>query len=251
MHVESGDETALTQEFAQKMAIDLDLDGVDGSDLDFPVQITMDVPEGFDASSMKLFHIHDGVEEEVKFTSKGGAITFKTVSFSPFVFAQDGTGSETEVPDITGSDITSSDDDDSVSYGSSSGITRNDSQKGVVNSNTGIVTGSGEGYSRWQSETNKNGSVSWRLCYADGTYASGTVTTDQNGHPQEQPAWELVDGAWFAFGSNGYAVNGFVFDPYLGGTFYIDINTGMVTGWRLNNGWYVDKNGIWDGQKQK
>ena len=41
------------------------------------------------------------------------------------------------------------------------------------------------------------------------------------------------------FGADGYAKSGLVFDPALGGYFYIDINTGMKTGWQLiDNEWY-------------
>ena len=67
------------------------------------------------------------------------------------------------------------------------------------------------------------------------------------------------------FGADGYAKSGLVFDPALGGYFYIDINTGMKTGWQLIDGkWYyfggdslmvtsqttpdgyhVDKDGVW------
>ena len=66
-----------------------------------------------------------------------------------------------------------------------------------------------------------------------------------------------------------------IYDPALGGYFYIDTNTGMKTGWQLIDGkwyyfnpvsdgkqgimfadawidgWYVDKNGLWNGEQKK
>ena len=155
------------------------------------------------------------------------------------------------------------------------GTITTDQQKGQVNSLTGIITGTGSGYSIWQPETKADGTTSWKLRYADGTTAAGTMVTDAAGKTYEQPAWEMVNGAWYPFGADGYVKSGMVFDPALGGYFYIDINTGMKTGWQMIDGkwyyfnpvsdgkrgilftdtwvdgWYVDKNGIWNEEEKK
>lgn len=174
-----------------------------------------------------------------------------------------------------GSSSGSSSDGGSGSAGSTQGTTAMDTKKGVVNSVTGIVTGSGDGHSDWQQETAPDGSIVWRLRYADGTYAAGAIVAEADGTTCEQPAWELINGGWYPFGADGYARSGMVFDLALGGYFYIDINTGMKTGWQLIDGkWYyfnpvsdgrkgimfvdtwvdgcyVDKNGIWEEGRRK
>ena len=140
----------------------------------------------------------------------------------------------------------------------------------MVNTLTGIITGTGDGYSSWNQDN-----TGWKLRYADGTFASGTIAAAADGSTYEQPAWEMINGAWYAFGADGYAKNGLVPDPALGGYFYIDINSGMKTGWQLIDGqwryfnplsdgkkgimiedawidgWYVDKNGVWNGEAKK
>lgn len=155
------------------------------------------------------------------------------------------------------------------------GTTAQDPKKGKVNSLTGIITGSGSGYSNWQPETAADGTVRWKLQYADGTTAAGTIVTGEDGSTYEQPAWEMVNGAWYPFGADGYVQSGMIYDPALGGYFYIDTNTGMKTGWQLIDGkwyyfnpvsdgkqgimfadawidgWYVDKNGLWNGEQKK
>ncbi len=146
---------------------------------------------------------------------------------------------EPDTPSSSGGSSSSSDTESSRS--SASGVTTKDSKKGYVNSLTGIVTGTGDGYSRWVEETPAEGQTGkqWRLQYADGTFAAGTYATDAqgqpildaNGNPVEIPAWEMVNGQWFAFGVDSYAASGWLYDPFYAGWFYIDINAGMKTGW--------------------
>ena len=77
---------------------------------------------------------------------------------------------------------------------------------------TGSINGSaGDGYSHWQQTAAGNDS-SWKLQYADGTYAAGSVITDGAGNQYEQIAWEKVNGAWYAFGADANAKNGWVYD---------------------------------------
>lgn len=121
-----------------------------------------------------------------------------------------------------------------------------DSKKGHVDTLTGIITGSGAEYCTWLQDM-----TGWKLFYADGTYAAGTNITDSAGGTYEQVLWEKVNGAWYAFGTDGYAKSGFVYDYMLLGWFYIDINTGMLTGWQcIDDKWYYF-NPISDGAKGK
>lgn len=121
-----------------------------------------------------------------------------------------------------------------------------DSKKGHVDTLTGIITGSEAGYCTWLQDM-----TGWKLFYTDGTYAAGTNVTDNAGGTYEQILWEKVNGAWYAFGTDGYAKSGFVYDYMLLGWFYIDINTGMLTGWQcIDDKWYYF-NPISDGAKGK
>lgn len=121
-----------------------------------------------------------------------------------------------------------------------------DSTKGMVDPVLGIITGEGSAYSSWTQDPE---SGRWKLRYANGTFAAGTYFTDTDKTTKEQVAWELVNGAWYAFGADGYAKNGFVQDYELGGMFYIDINQGMVTGWQTIEGKWHYFNTVSDGRK--
>ena len=78
-----------------------------------------------------------------------------------------------------------------------------------------------------------------KLQYADGTFAAGSIKTAENGTVYEQPAWEMINGAWYAFGADGYTKSGFFFDHEQNSWFFIDINSGMKTGWQqIENNWY-------------
>ena len=128
----------------------------------------------------------------------------------------------------------SSSSGDSSSSSSKGGTTTKDPVKGYVNSVSGIVTGSGSGYSSWVYD-----STGWWLKYADGSYAKGNITTDAAGKQVEIPHWEFINGKWFAFGASGYIRTGWIYDPVYKHWFCIDVNRGMLTGWQLlNNKWY-------------
>ena len=152
----------------------------------------------------------------------------------------------------SGSSHTSSDGSSDSSFNSSSGLS-------------------------WE-KTENNGqspSQTWKLRYADGTYAAGTMETAEDGTVYEQPHWEMVNGKWYAFGADQYAKDGWVYDRSYGTWFYIDIDRGMYTGWVFINGkwyyfhpisdgrkgamykeqqtpdgYYVDENGAWDGKER-
>ena len=219
-----------------------------------PVTIIMPVPEKIDPDRLRIMHIHRNGSKEAIFpiiTSDGKA-KFTVTEFSKFVFME--RKEQTYYPGGSG-------DSDSGSGGSSSttGTVTTDSKKGQVNSITGIITGSGDGYSKWIAEAPQAGGADtrWKLQYADGTFAAGFYVTDeqgnlvkdQAGNPVEQPLWEMVIGAWYAFGADGYFRSGLVFDPALNGWFYQDVNTGMKTGWQqIGEKWYYF-NPVSDGAK--
>ncbi len=264
-------------------AIELDLavDGEAVSELELPVIIQIQAPEGFENGDI-LYHIHeDGEPEEVKYTfdTETNIITFAVNKFSTFVFAQKST---VVADDVVVDNNNDSDDDESETTISVSTTAKEevkpvvtiDEKKGQVSSETGIITGTGEGYSEWIAETAVDGTTAWKFEYADGTMAAGTVETRADGTTYVQPAWEMINGKWFAFGADAYAMSSWVADEKLGGWFYVDINFGMLTGWQqigsvwyyLNpisngkkgiclldawiDGWYVDATGAWDGKAQ-
>lgn len=101
-----------------------------------------------------------------------------------------------------------------------------DAKKGYVHAQNGIITGQGSGYSRWQQDEN-----GWKLIYADGTTASGRMTTLNNGNTVEQILWEKINGAWYAFGVNGYLKSGWVFDYQLNSWYNVSVEKGMQSGW--------------------
>ena len=100
-----------------------------------------------------------------------------------------------------------------------------DPKKGYYNAQTGIITGAGEGYSRWVSDE-----FGWKLIYADGTPAIGQVTQLADGTAAEQVIWEQINGAWYAFGITGYLKSGWVCDYQLNGWYFMTEN-GMYSGW--------------------
>lgn len=142
------------------------------------------------------------------------------------------------IPDNSDSDGSSGSGTSVSGPGSSvSSHTILDSKKGYVNTVSGIITGNGTNNSHWIQESGNPSQ--WKLQYADGTFAAGSIKTAENGTVYEQPAWEMINGAWYAFGADGYTKSGFFFDHEQSSWFFIDINSGMKTGWQqIENNWY-------------
>lgn len=119
--------------------------------------------------------------------------------------------------------------DRSDSSKNTSGTVYRDSQKGWRSPQLGILTSGGKAggsYSQWvQNETG-----SW-LAYPDGTWPQGTLVVDESGTVGQDYGWELVDGSWWAFDSEGYRSNGWIFDAGDKRWYYIDESKGMQTGW--------------------
>lgn len=153
-----------------------------------------------------------------------------------------------------------------------SGVIRQDSVKGTIDSTAGIITGetnsfANDGKSHWMLDEH-----GWWLRFADNTYPKGSVR--ESGGISH--SWELINGNWWAFDETGYAKTGWLRDEDYGGWFYIDLEHGMQTGWVLLNGawyyfnpvsdgkrgimyagqrtpdgYYVEKNGVWDGRNKQ
>lgn len=259
---------ANVSKYRRKSALNIALSGDLEGELNYPVLITMPVPAGIDAEDLVIIHIkHDGNAETIQpRINSDGTVSFAVIDFSTFFFID---STSTSGGSSSGSGGSGGGGGSSSSSGT--GAVTTDSKKGHINSVTGIITGSGDGYSKWISEApqTEGGSIRWKLQYADGTIAAGTIVTREDGTTYEQPVWEKVNGNWYVFGSDGYAKHGFVTDPALGGTFYVDIMTGMKTGWQqidgkwyyfnpssdgtqgkmavstTIDGYYVDENGVW------
>ena len=119
------------------------------------------------------------------------------------------------------------------------GQTTVDPKKGYIDSQKGIITGEGEGYSRWIRDR-----AGWKLLYADGTYAKGSEIVNEDGSTYEQILWEKVNGSWYAFGIDEYIKSGWVLDRQGALWYNLSIDSGMRTGWYLdpvdNNYYYLD-----------
>ena len=173
----------------------------------------------------------------------------------------------------SGSDWDSSDYDDpnessvKVTPNPSNKVTK-DSQKGYRNVEQGIITGTAnqtvnDGYSHWMKDAK-----GWWLRFSDGTWPMADRTGAYH--------WEHINGKWWAFDETGYAKTGWLRDEDYGGWFYMDLEHGMQTGWvlldgawyyfnpnsdgkrgimyagqRTPDGYYVDKNGVWDGRNKQ
>lgn len=219
------------------------------------------IPAG-ELNDGKIIYTAEAVVDDVVYSDTKTVVLPATGSTDP----DDGSSGETNKPGD--GDSSDSDDDESSdkndSYednedsdddsDTSTGTVTTDPKKGQMNSVTGIITGSGSGQSAWTQDEN-----GWRLHYADGTWAAGSYVTDaqgnlvkdEAGNPIEQITWELINGAWYAFGVDGTLRTGFVYDYALAGWFYVDVNAGMKTGWcQINGAWYYF-NPISDGTRGK
>lgn len=170
-------------------------------------------------------------------------------------------------PGQSGSQSSSSGRDKS----SGSGATRRDPVRGRTNSITGILTGTAnstanDGKSHWMQDEH-----GWWLRFADSSYPKA----EKRGTNGIAYAWEQVNGNWWAFDESGYIKTGWMRDEDYGGWFYLDPEHGMQTGWVLidgkwcyfhptsdgrkgilyvgrltPDGYYVDENGVWDGENK-
>lgn len=116
----------------------------------------------------------------------------------------------------------------------------------------------------------------WRFCRRNGTMVKGVVVTDpESGERTELPRWEWIHGAWWCFDADGNLKTGLFYDSAYRGWFYLDQKNGLKTGWVLIDGewryfepscpvtegrmvsdtwidgWYVNEEGVWDGQSEQ
>lgn len=114
--------------------------------------------------------------------------------------------------------------------GSSSSVTSGkvtgDSKRGTVDALNGIITGEGAGFCHWQQDEK-----GWKLIYTDGTFACSNTVGQADGNTAAQAAWEKVNGAWYAFGPDGYVMTGWVYDYQLNSWYYMTVDSGMKVGW--------------------
>lgn len=129
-----------------------------------------------------------------------------------------------------GSSSGSSSSSSSSNKSTTSGTVSQDAKKGYVNSQTGIVTGTGAGYANWQQDER-----GWKMIYADGTTAGGSMLTLENGAVVEQVLWEKINGAWYAFGADGYLKTGWIYDYQLSSWYYVSVDKGMQSGWHTDD----------------
>lgn len=201
-----------------------------------PMQIRVKVT-GIDLTkNVRIRHTkEDGTAKWIYPDIDGEYIVFWVDSFSKFAISNYTTGGSGGGGGGGGGRTTGS---------SAAGTVSSDPKKGYVNSVTGIVTGGGAGYSSWVQD-----GAGWKLRYADGTFAVGFVGTDEKGSPYEQVVWEMVNGAWYPFGADGCVRSGLVYDAALAGTFYVDINSGMKTGWQTVDGVWRYFSTVSDGKR--
>lgn len=217
LKVDKGDESDLTQNYAYKAAFEITmLLGDAGNEeetekLALPVQITLPVPNGYDVSKVKLFHIVDGKEVEVdcRRNSENNTITFMTDSFSPFVFAQN------EALDLDDDDDGNDGNDGNGSYDSD-------------DSDDGYSYDSGKSAGQWILDN-----IGWWYKNSDGSYpADKWMYLQYNGQYN-----------WYHFNKDGYMDAGWFMDTD-GKTYYLNPKSdgskgAMMTGWQqIDGGWY-------------
>lgn len=100
----------------------------------------------------------------------------------------------------------------------------------------GAPSGSSSSGGAWLRDAN-----GWWYCNADRSYTTNN--------------WQQIDGYWYYFNEYGYMKTGWLQSPYSGKWYWLstDSNTygRMLTNQWVDNGrYYVDSNGIWNGQSQ-
>ena len=82
-------------------------------------------------------------------------------------------------------------------------------------------------------------SKGWSYIYSNGTKAIGTETIDVNGKKSEHIKWVEIDNSWWAFGTDAYLKTGWINDTDSHCWYYVDENSGMLTGWHnIDDKWY-------------
>lgn len=251
LHVDGLEEVPdLGQTFLNQIAFEITFSVNDEhmSELTVPVRIVLPVPNGYDVSSVQLYHIHDGEPAaKVAFIpdTTAGTVTFMTDCFSAFVFAQneelaaddpvaDDPGTDDPDVDDPGTDDPGTDDPDVDAPGTDdpgtggSTASDNDSDSDSDSDSSSASRTSARYEEGWVQDA-----VGWWYRYGDGSYpVSGW----------RYLSWQnQMD--WYHFGADGYMDTGWFTDAD-GAVYYLNpVSNGfrgaMLTGWQQIDGdWY-------------
>lgn len=204
----------------KSMALDITIavDDAAANNLDFPVRITITVPEGFDASkNITVRHYHEGVELEPQDATPvddadGKYFSFTASQFSSFVFVQSGTDSKPTTPDTPDNGSSSDSDNDSSSsvkaspgewvLGANGWWYKNSSNSYPINTWSYLAYGNANDWYRFDKDgymiTGWFTDTDGRIYYLN-PVSNGFLGAMQTG-------WQLIDGYWYYFNteSNGY-----------------------------------------------
>lgn len=107
---------------------------------------------------------------------------------------------------------------------------------GSGNSNSG-PSNSGSAKGAWLKDNN-----GWWYCNADRSYTTNN--------------WQQIDGYWYYFNQQGYMKTGWLQSPFSNKWYWLSTDSGSTQGRMLTNQWvdngkyYVDGNGVWNGQSR-
>ncbi len=113
---------------------------------------------------------------------------------------------------ISGSDSETEDGDSADNSGGTGSLGKGDTASG-----------------RWVADQ-----IGRRYRLTNGNYIAGHMGKDSQGNDVEYVVWEKIEGAWWAFGADGYRKAGWVLDAASGLWYYIDEEKGMKTVWHLD-----------------
>ncbi len=83
-------------------------------------------------------------------------------------------------------------------------------------------------------------SKGWKYRGSDGILAKGTTVTDADGERIEKVLWQHAGNGYYAFGSDGYLLTGWIYDKLEDKWYYCDENSGKRYGW-----FYEAQDGYW------
>ena len=110
---------------------------------------------------------------------------------------------------------------------------KNDNKDNNNNSSSG--SSSGGSNTGWIKD-----SKGWRYRNSDGILAQGTTVTDADGNKVEKVLWQKAGNGYYAFGSDGYLLTGWIYDKLDNKWYYCDENSGKKYGWL-----YEAQDGYW------
>ena len=128
--------------------------------------------------------------------------------------------------------------DKKVSYSGGAGAT--DTGITIINTYTSSRGSSSGGGGSSSSTGWIKDSKGWKFRNSDGTLAQGTTVTDAEGNKIEKLLWQRAGYGYYAFGSDGYLVTGWIYDRLNNKWYYCDENVGMLHGW-----YYENQDGYW------